>query len=134
MLKSGYGMFDAMGVYQHHDGISGTAKQYVANDYIYKLYLAMEANNAEQVSIVNDYLTNYGYSSDSWTWCNKMNGTYLDCPIAQHQKNTHIVSAYNPSLIDQPYLRLKVSHGNYVVYKINSETGIMELLKAAVFC
>ena len=75
-------MLDAMGVYNHHDGISGTAKQYVANDYTYKLYSAMEANNAVQVNIVNDYLSNYGYSSDSWTWCNKMNGTYLDCPIA----------------------------------------------------
>lgn len=94
----------------------------------------MEANNAEQVNIVNEYLNNYGYSSDSWSWCLRMNGTYLDCPIAENQKIAHIVAAYNPSLIDSPYLKLKVSHGNYAVYKINSETGILELLNAAVFC
>mmetsp|Transcript_19628 Transcript_19628/g.14341 ORF Transcript_19628/g.14341 Transcript_19628/m.14341 type:complete len:212 (+) Transcript_19628:133-768(+) len=38
-VLEGYKMvMDAMGVYQHHDGVSGTAKQYVADDYTYKLY------------------------------------------------------------------------------------------------
>lgn len=39
-------MLDAMGVYQHHDAVSGTAKQYVADDYAYKLDKALKANNA----------------------------------------------------------------------------------------
>lgn len=30
-------MMDAMGVYQHHDAVSGTARQDVANDYSYRL-------------------------------------------------------------------------------------------------
>lgn len=38
-------MLDWMGVYQHHDAISGTAKQYVAENYVKHLSRAMSANN-----------------------------------------------------------------------------------------
>lgn len=31
-------MLDALGIYQHHDAVSGTAKQYVADDYNYKMF------------------------------------------------------------------------------------------------
>ena len=63
-------MLDAMGLYQHHDAVAGTAKQYVADDYAYKLHLATEANNGKFSSLVNEHLlSQLGYSSDSWTWC-----------------------------------------------------------------
>jgi hypothetical protein len=35
---------DAMGVYQHHDAVSGTAKQAVANDYSRRLHEIMMEN------------------------------------------------------------------------------------------
>jgi hypothetical protein len=38
-------MLDSMGVYQHHDAVTGTARQHVANDYIYNLYNSMKINN-----------------------------------------------------------------------------------------
>ena len=38
-------MLDAMGVYQHHDAISGTAKQRVADDYVRLLDRAIGHNN-----------------------------------------------------------------------------------------
>lgn len=37
-------MLDKMGVYQHHDAATGTAKQYVANDYAYNLFKALQSN------------------------------------------------------------------------------------------
>lgn len=38
-------MLDSMGVYQHHDAISGTAKQRVADSYVTLLSKAMAKNN-----------------------------------------------------------------------------------------
>ena len=41
-------MFNAMGINQHHDAITGTGNQHVANDYARFLYKAMDINS-------NDY-------------------------------------------------------------------------------
>lgn len=60
--------------------------------------------------------TQSNYTSDDWSWCYSMNGTYLDCPIANNTNQNHIVAVHNPSLADLYYLKLKVSHGNYNVY------------------
>ena len=37
-------MLDKMGVYQHHDAATGTEKQYVADNYAYHLFNAMQYN------------------------------------------------------------------------------------------
>ena len=45
ILDNKHAMFDAMGIMQHHDAITGTAKQAVANSYADMLSSAMTANN-----------------------------------------------------------------------------------------
>jgi Alpha mannosidase middle domain len=45
-IQTAYHSFmDSMGIYQHHDAITGTAKQHVANDYYYRLDKSIKADN-----------------------------------------------------------------------------------------
>ena len=77
-------MLDELGINQHHDAVSGTAKQAVANDYAERLFKAMESNNKEYGKLIQENLfiqTGMTTTSD-WEPCAKTNSTYLDCPIA----------------------------------------------------
>ena len=45
VLKAKYELMDAMGVNQHHDAVTGTGKQAVADEYAQRVFKAMEKNN-----------------------------------------------------------------------------------------
>lgn len=44
ILNAKHALFDSMGIYQHHDAVTGTAKQYVADDYTLRHVRAIQAN------------------------------------------------------------------------------------------
>lgn len=94
-------MLDAMGVYQHHDAVSGTAKQHVANDYMETLAVAMEANNdVYQAEIARQMLRDTGVHSDTdmSTCVDHHNSTsYLSCPIGKNvNAASAMVAVHNP--------------------------------------
>jgi hypothetical protein len=41
-------MLDAMGINQHHDAVTGTAKQFVADDYNRRLHKSISTNKKVQ--------------------------------------------------------------------------------------
>jgi hypothetical protein len=47
-------MMNVMGVLQHHDSITGTGKQKVANNYKWNLFKAMELNNQLYSTIIGE--------------------------------------------------------------------------------
>ncbi len=49
-----YALLDALGVTQHHDSVTGTAKQAVANDYNLRLFKGMEATNTEYAKLIDE--------------------------------------------------------------------------------
>ena len=51
-MAADYVMRDTMGILQHHDAVTGTAKQAVANDYNRRLYEAMDFNNKHYNKLV----------------------------------------------------------------------------------
>jgi hypothetical protein len=84
-------MINQMSVYQHHDAVSGTARQDVANDYANRLSRAIKQNNEDLYSdLINQQVSHLtggyaiGESKPSWEMCAKTNSTYLDCPITNY--------------------------------------------------
>jgi len=53
ILEQKEGMLDAMGIYQHHDAVAGTARQDVADDYEKRLNEAMNNLNSNYGDILN---------------------------------------------------------------------------------
>ena len=73
-----------MGVYQHHDAISGTAMQHVANNYVEKLSKAMSKNNEVYKIILKEKIqqdTNISVSNLLNCKDGINNDTIISCPI-----------------------------------------------------
>jgi hypothetical protein len=74
-----------MGVVQHHDAVTGTAKQYVSNDYSYNLYKAEENSKSIYKKYLQDVVKKqYGIEIKSeLLTCvgGAQNDTVKDCPI-----------------------------------------------------
>ncbi|KAL2629535.1 hypothetical protein R1flu_014221 [Riccia fluitans] len=91
---------DAMAIVQHHDGVSGTERQHVANDYSKRLSIGA----AEAAEVINTALTrlvsgNAPSSADSLKFesCFHLNVSY--CPPSEVDLSagkTLVVVAYNP--------------------------------------
>lgn len=59
LTKATQGMYDAMGVFQHHDAITGTDAQFVDQDYVLKLWRAQRKNTAAYKVILEEALYKY---------------------------------------------------------------------------
>lgn len=56
-LSAQYSMLDSMGIYQHHDAVTGTAMTHVAQDYNMRLYNSMKfASNPVYAKTLQDVL------------------------------------------------------------------------------
>ncbi|KAM1810189.1 hypothetical protein ACFX12_026980 [Malus domestica] len=96
------GLADALGIAQHHDAVTGTAKQHTTNDYAKRLFIG--ASEAEAVvnsdllclttNKTGDQCTN---STPTFSQCQLLNISY--CPPTEEdipQGKSLVVVAYNP--------------------------------------
>lgn len=106
---------EVMGIMQHHDAITGTEKQHVADDYALMMHKALQACESNVRSIVNEM---YVEKLDI------RNCLYLNisaCDVTETSGPILLVSLYNPS--GQPkkqFVRVPVKTTNYDVIDSNN--------------
>jgi len=116
-MDAKYSMLDALGINQHHDAVTGTGKQAVADDYALKLYTGMDNNSDKYSDMISEKIESLTglNSSMKWMQCSQTNSTYLDCPVADLPEQTFAVAIQNPSSIENTKVRIAVPHGKYNV-------------------
>ncbi|XP_053694119.1 lysosomal alpha-mannosidase isoform X2 [Sabethes cyaneus] len=119
---------EAMGVMQHHDAVTGTEKQHVANDYSRMLHRAIEACGANTKVALNQMVDpaqkkqvfsrknfhgierEFTFEFDTCHWLN-----ISKCEISEG-KDSFMVTLYNPlAHSGYQYVRLPVSGNKYIV-------------------
>ncbi|XP_058064993.1 lysosomal alpha-mannosidase-like, partial [Anopheles bellator] len=84
---------EVMGVMQHHDAITGTEKQHVADDYNRMLYVAFEACSANTRSVLNQLTGERENFQFDWNYCRNQN--ISACETTESFENL-LVLLYNP--------------------------------------
>lgn len=106
---------EAMGVMQHHDAVTGTEKQLVADDYMFLLYRAMEncQNNAEHaLNQLSNEETNPNLKIN-YKSCLGLNVS--SCSVSE-DSDKFIVTLYNPLAHSKfEYVRVPVAYSKYSV-------------------
>jgi len=99
----------ALAVAQHHDAVTGTAKQHVTDDYV------------ERLATARDGLQEVLYSYDSTTYCNALNTS--SCAFTESQ-DAFTVVVYNPIARPQTvHVRLPVVGAPSYSYRVTDHTG-----------
>ena len=115
-LQAKFTMFDALGIFQHHDAITGTGMQRIADYYSKMLGDAVEKNNHVLSKIMEKTLGTETKVCD-------MQGLNLANCRANFDINTELhINVYNPSTLNKNFLRVKVPIGSYEVSR-NHQSG-----------
>lgn len=119
-------MKETMGIMQHHDAITGTEKQKVADDYHRRLSVAFRACGVNTKTALNN-LSRKTQKAEKLDFqsCPLLN--ISSCSISETENN-FIVTLYNPlSFNVDSYVRFPVSGDSYEVLDHNSEYQSFEL-------
>jgi hypothetical protein len=96
---------------------------------------ALKANADQYGKMINRLsYKSTGLSATYWAQCSVNNGTYLDCPIADHINQTFVVAIQNPSLSTVFYQKVKVPHTQYSAKAWSSSDKAFVDVNSTVVC
>ena len=113
----------ALGVAQHHDGVSGTERQHVANDYAKRLSIGTDKcqsiiQNSVSSLVNKKYNKDYGNNTINVIYCSLLNIT--ECLPIEGAHNFSVI-IYNP--LGQEvvtWMRVPVTLSGYTVFEVSS--------------
>jgi len=76
MVDAKQAMLDVVGIVMHHDAVTGTAKQAVADDYNRRIFEGLGAVNPVYAGVIEDLAKSAGIKANEWSWCFRSNSTY----------------------------------------------------------
>lgn len=72
--------------------------------------------------------------NDDLQFCFVENGTFYDCPVADHPKQDFFVFLHNSGFYDHKYVKLQVPSQNYKALSINKNTNSLEERYSVINC
>lgn len=119
-LKSNDILLDQLSILQHHDAVTGTAKQFVTYDYQFRLQKAQDISDVTYKKEIVGALQAYaGISvkdgSKGIKRCvGQQNATVVDCPVSNNADKDFIVAVHNPrSKEHEGLIRILLPNKNY---------------------
>lgn len=122
---------DAMGVMQHHDAVTGTEKQHVAEDYARLLNIAIERCEMNTKSALSQISTGERppITDERLEFKSCLHMNTSTCEISE-SKDQFIVTIYNPlAHSTQQYVRIPVQNNNYYVRDYRNVDVPSEMIK-----
>ena len=115
------GLFNQMGVLQHHDAVAGTEKQHVANNYAKTLTKAL---TEERYQFLQSYKRVSESAIEDPALCKAHNSTYEDCPTAALD-DPSVTEMYleivNESNERQTIAKIPIPHANVTLLDHNRD-------------
>lgn len=76
-----------------------------------------------------------GIRVEEFLFCDRFNGSFLDCPIALHNAESDwVISVFNPSLNPREMFRVKLPHGHWRVFGWDFSASKWVPIKAEAIC